>query len=69
MQYFNAKWKKAIDEKRYRVYVTDSLYALTRGSTLSDRWIELLEKKVDTRTGDEVILDVMKNAGLSFKKD
>ena len=54
----------------YRAYITDSLYGLGQGKAMSKRWIEMLDerdKKPDTRTGDEIALYVIENAGLKFK--
>lgn len=69
MRYYDAKWNKALEEKRYRVYITDALKAQAEGARMGARWIDSLTKKADTRTGDEVVLDVFKHAGLKFKKD
>lgn len=69
MRYYDAKWNKSFEEKRYRVYITDALKAQAEGARMSERWIDTINKKVDTRTGDEVVLDVFNKAGLKFKKD
>lgn len=50
-------------DKLYRMYVTDALYALTRGRPLSVRWIDLQDgtvQQTETRTEQEVI-DHIKN--------
>ena len=58
----------------YRTYVTDAMYLYGMGKGFSKRWIEIItpedpeESEADTRTGDEIALYVIKNAGLSFQE-
>ena len=69
---------KEQDEKLFRAYVTDALRVLTEniakisgGSYLAQRWIDMSDRtaKVDNRSADEIALDVIKKAGLSFGGD
>ena len=53
----------------YRVYVTDCLFYQGQNQRLNIRYIDLLNKKVDNRDGDEIALDVINNVGLRFKKE
>lgn len=69
MQYYNAKWKLSVNEKKYRIYLTDINKAIAEGKTISERYVDWIEKKPDIRDADEIVLDVMKNAGLKFKED
>ena len=69
MQYYNAKWKLSVNEKKYRIYLTDINKAIAEGKTISERYVDWIEKKPDMRDADEIVLDVMKNAGLKFKED
>lgn len=69
MRFYDAKWNKQLEDKSYRVYVTDALKAQAEGYRMSGRWIDSLERKADLRTEDEIILDTFNNAGLKFKKD
>lgn len=69
MRYYDAKWNKNLENKRYRVYITDALKAQAEGARMSERWIDTINKKVETRTGDEIVLEVFNQAGLKFKKD
>ena len=42
-------------EKIYRIYVTDTLKAISEGKHLTDRFADLIiPQKVDTRTPDEI---------------
>lgn len=61
---------RAIDDLRthaYRVYVTDSLQLAVQNKYLTQRWADLISNNVDTRSGDEVALDVIRRAGLRLK--
>ena len=51
--------------------MTDSLQLIPQSKYLTMRWIELQDdgKPKDTRTGDEVALDVIERLELSFKGD
>ena len=61
---------RSIDDLRtyaYRVYVTDSLQLAVQNKYLTQRWADLISNNVDTRSGDEVALDVIRRAGLRLK--
>ena len=47
--------------------MTDSIQAYGENKHLMSRWVDLMNMKVDTRTGDEIVLDVIRNAGLKPK--
>lgn len=60
------------EEKVYRIYLTDALKQAVEnvskfagGGVMSKRWFDLF-KPVDNRTGDQIVADVMRNAGLKF---
>ena len=62
--------QQKMDERRYRAYITDALMAIAEntarfagGRTMSGRWYDAY-KPVDTRTGDEIALDIIQRAGL-----
>ena len=60
------------EQRVYRGYVTDVLKVIAEswGATISDRYADLVERKPqDTRTGDEIALDVIRRAGLKGKHD
>ena len=55
------------DEVAYRIYVTDELFYSGHNKTHADKFSELwnyVESTEDTRSGDEIARDVIKNAGL-----
>ena len=69
-----SEFRHDADEKRYRAYVTDALMALTDsasrmfgGKHMTKRWADKYKPK-DTRTADEIVMDVIQNAGLTLKK-
>ena len=61
----------------YRVYVTDSLKLIAentanfaKGRYMKDRYYDAIRPaKEDTRTGDEIVEDIMKRAGLVIKSE
>lgn len=62
------------EQNQYRAYITDALMLLTEntarsvenGKYLTSRWVKNLIKE-DTRSGDEIVIDIIKNAGITFK--
>ena len=53
----------------YKIYISDTLYHQSRNEMLTMRYLDLLESKPkDARSGDEIVLDVIRNAGLRFKE-
>lgn len=73
MQHCMTYMTRKMDERRYLAYVTDALMAITEntarfngGSTMRGRWMDYY-MPVDTRTGDEIAIEVIKNTGLRPK--
>ena len=74
IEYVISSLMEDLEERRYRAYITDALMILTEntahsvkeGKYLTQRWAEKF-LPVDNRTGDEIVLDVIKNAGLTLK--
>lgn len=75
--YCIARYKREQEEKVYRVYVTDALRLTVEntakfsgGNYIKARYIDVIEpKKVDNRTGDEIVEDIIKRAGLVVKSE
>ena len=75
--YCIARYKREQEEKAYRVYVTDALRLTVEntakfagGNYIKARYIDIIEpKKVDTRTGDVIVADIIKRAGLVVKSE
>ena len=57
----------------YRVYVTDCLKLIAENTgniSLKLRYCDIINpKKTDTRTGDEIVADIIKRAGLVVKSE
>ena len=69
--------KKQHQEMQYRVYVTDCLKMIAentanfaKGQYMKARYYDIITpKKQDTRTGDEIVEDIIKRAGLVVKSE
>ena len=67
MRYVEARIDEYQREEAYRIYVTRSLQLAPRGESLVTSYDEILNpKKQDTRTGDEIAIDIISRAGLRF---
>lgn len=72
VDYCISRYKHKQEEKQYRVYITDALMVIANnvcnvagGQQIKTRYQDL-GKPQDTRTGNEIAVDVMKRAGLTF---
>lgn len=69
MRYAIARYQKDQRELAYRIFVTDCLQLAPQGKYRTDRFADCLKtRKADNRTGDEIAVDVIKRARLSFEK-
>lgn len=73
--YCISRYKHQQKEKQYRSYIADSLMMICNniagafvGNTITTRYVDL-GKPVDTRSGNEIAVDVIKRAGLSFAEE
>lgn len=56
------------ETRAYREYVTESLRLQGEGKILASRWIDAVSKKAeDSRSADEIAIDVITKAGLTMK--
>lgn len=52
-------------EMTYRYYVTDSMYYISRNQVPNERFYDLINSgPIDTRSGDEIAVDIITRAGL-----
>lgn len=61
IEHYIAFFKKETQDKSYRIYVTDALQLLTRkfgGEYLKNRFYDVIEPHMETRTAEEVIDDI-----------
>lgn len=76
MRYVVARYNEKQRDMAYRIYLTDSLKYIAEntarsvssdGKYLTVRYIDIIEPKPqDNRSGDEIAIDVITRAGLSF---
>ena len=64
MRYAISKYKKEQEEMAYRIYMTDSLYYRAQNQYMNVRYYDLLNRKIDNRSGDEIATDVIHKIGL-----
>ena len=72
-----SKANQQAKDTAYRVYVTDSLKLIAentanfaKGQYMKARYYDIITpKKQDTRTGDEIVEDIIKRAGLVVKSE
>ena len=68
-----SKANQQAKDTAYRVYVTDCLKLITENTgniSLKLRYYDIIQpKKEDTRTGDEIVADIIKRAGLVVKSE
>ena len=63
------RYSKEYRDVVYKMYVTDSLQLNPQNKYLTAKYSDLIDtdKVVDTRSADEIALDVILNAGLVVK--
>ena len=67
MRYVEARLSEYDREAAYRIYITKSLQLAPQSKYLVETYEDWLNpKKEDTRSGDEIALEVIQKAGLSF---
>ena len=68
-----SKANQQAKDTAYRVYVTDCLKLIAENTgniSLKLRYYDIIQpKKADTRTGDEIVADIIKRAGLVVKSE
>lgn len=72
-----SKVNQQAKDTAYRVYVTDCLKMIaentanfSKGQYMKARYYDIITpKKQDTRTGDEIVEDIIKRAGLVVKSE
>lgn len=67
MRYVEARIDEYNREEAYRIYVSKSLQLAPQGKWLTIQYQDLLNpKEEETRSGDEIVEDIMLRAGLQF---
>ena len=69
MRYVEARLDECQREETYRIYVTKSLQLFPQNKYLQSSYQDIINPKPrDNRTGDEIVADIMKRAGLTFEE-
>ena len=67
LRYVEARIEEYNREETYRIYVTRSLQIAPRGESLTKKYYDIVNPRVEEHiSGDEIVADVMKRAGLKF---
>ena len=71
-----AEFKREQETKAYRIYVTETLRLLTEntakfagGAMIKEKYYDIINQKpknVDKMTGDQIVADIVKRAGLEL---
>ena len=77
LRYCVARLNEREKTEAYRIYVTDALRVVAEntarfasGNYIKARYADMIEpKKQDNRTGDEIVADIIKRAGLVVKSE
>lgn len=57
--------KANADEAAFRIYVTETLFAMGENKRLTKHYYDLIKpRKVETRTPEEITADIMRKYGL-----
>lgn len=64
-----ARFKQQQKDEAYRIYVTDSMFYQSDNKRLNTRYYDLINKKIETRSANEIISDVIEKAGLKVVKE
>lgn len=71
MRYVDARIDQYTREEAYRIFVTKSLQLAPQNKFLQTNYSDLFkpQSKEPDKTGGEIVTDIMKKAGLTFRKD
>lgn len=67
MRFVHARIAQDGEEYTYRVYMSDAIHNYAQGKYSNYRWADVLDMKIDMRSGNEIVEDVMRQAGLTFE--
>lgn len=63
------RFKQQQKDEAYRIYVTDSMFYQSDNKRLNIRYYDLINKKAETRSANEIISEVLNKAGLKVVKE
>jgi len=68
MRYVEARIDKYQREEAYRIYTTRSLQLMPQSKWIEMTYLDALKPHEKEKSGDEILLDTMINAGLRFEE-
>ena len=66
MRYVEARIDEYNREQTYRFYVTKSLQLIPQSKYLETQYLDMLKPQEKSKTGDDIVRETMKLAGLKF---
>lgn len=73
MHYCVAKYKQNVDEKIYRIYMSDLMKVVCEraaGVSINKRYIEIMDPhRKDTRSCEEITADIVSRCGLEVRNE
>lgn len=68
MRYVEARFDEYNRDEAYRIYVSRSLQLAPQDKYITKNYTDLLKpQKIDTRSGEDIVSDIMLKAGLKFE--
>ena len=71
MRYVEARIDEYNREEAYRIYISKCLQLVPQQKYMNMAYTDMIKsmyEKPETRTGDEIVTDIMKRAGLKFEE-
>lgn len=69
MRYVEARVDEYQREEAYRIYISKSLQLIPQSKYIPKDYRDLINPpKVDKMSGDDIVIDIMKKAGLKFEE-
>ena len=74
MRYVSSKIEQDFEEHAYRIYISDGLYNIA--GNYKDRYVNMIDLAAarerlerESKTGDELVQEIMTAAGLTFRQE
>ena len=72
MRYVEARIDEYNREEAYRIYISNSLQLAPQNKYMQSTYVDMMKsmykKPEPQKSGDEIIIDIMKRAGLKFEE-
>lgn len=67
LRYVRARFADYRQELAFRNYIADSMFVHGQGKYLTERLHDIMNRKIDNRSGDEIAADVIHRLGLKVQ--